>query len=520
MQALILCLSAAAGSAAAGDQPWLDAALPPSARAAALIAKMTPEEKLVLLQGASGPGIGNTAAIPRLGVPSIGLEDGPSGVADWQVNVTTWPSSMTMAASWDTALMGKYGAACGREQRGKGFQVMLGPGVNLARVPVGGRNFEYLGEDPSLASQMAAAEVRGIQSEGVVACAKHWADNNQEGPHHNGRLITSSVVSDRANFEMYYKPFEAAVEAGTGSVMCSYNLVNGTYSCENKHTLTGHLKNKLNFSGWVVSDWGADHGSVASLNAGMDQTMSGGFNNATTKSILAGAVPAARVDDALRRILTPLFSVGVFDRKDYGNKNSDVRTKAHNDLNLEFATASTVLLKNEGGILPLGPTFARGGKLAKVGVVGDDQNVKGGGSGSVWSTHIVTPTEGLISRFMKGSGSGNVAAADSEAVAAAAAAALPKECQEGVSWQDRSIQGYDLGPPPYPGHPTANASSCCALCSVTPGCAYWSWNPGSPGTCFPKSEKATGHFSSKVGDPSLWCVAAIGPSLFAACLSL
>ena len=117
-------------------------------------------------------------------------------------------------------------------------------------------------QDPCLASKLAAAEVRGIQSEGVVACTKHWADNNQEGPGHNGRLVTSSVVSDRANFELYYQPFEAAIRAGSGSVMCSYNLINGTYSCENQRTLTDHLKRKLNFSGWVVSDWGADHGSV------------------------------------------------------------------------------------------------------------------------------------------------------------------------------------------------------------------------------------------------------------------
>ena len=221
-----LSLLVAVGTASAAPaQPWLDRTLPPSQRAAMLIAAMTPKEKLVLLQGASGPGIGNTAAIERLGVPEIHLEDGPNGVADWQVNVTTWPSSMTMAASWDVDLLRQYGAACGAEQRGKGMQVMLGPGVNLARVPVGGRNFEYMGEDPHLASVLAAAETVGIQSEGVVACAKHWVDNNQEGPGHNGRLSTSSVVSDRTNFELYYQPFEAAIKAGVGSAMCSYNLV-------------------------------------------------------------------------------------------------------------------------------------------------------------------------------------------------------------------------------------------------------------------------------------------------------
>ena len=483
--------------------PWLDPTQPPAARAAALIAQMSPTEKLVLLQGASGSGIGNTAPIPRLKVPSIGLEDGPNGVADWCTDVTTWPSSMTMAASFDTALMKKYGAALGSEQRGKGFQVMLGPGVNLARVPAGGRNFEYLGEDPCLAGKMAAAEVRGIQSEGVVACAKHWADNNQEGPHHNGRLITSSVVSDRTNFELYYAPFEAAIAAGAGSVMCSYNLINGTYSCENAHTLTGHLKGKLNFTGWVVSDWGADHGSVDSLNAGMDQTMSSGFTSAVTKEILAGAVPPARIDDALTRILTPLFKVGVFDRSDYGNKTNDVRSKAHDELNVQFAISTTVLLKNEDGLLPL-DVSKPSASLKKIGVVGDDNNVKGGGSGSVWSTHIVTPTEGLIARLSNGPHS-RFNVNNPSAVAAGSSAAPPTtECTADTSsWKDRSIQGYDLGPPPYHGHKTANASACCALCSVTPGCGFWSWNPpestsaakGNPGTCYPKSSAAKGHYS-------------------------
>ena len=146
------------------QRPWLEPTKPPSARVAALIAAMTPKEKLVLLQGGLGPGTGNTEAISRFGVPHIALEDGPNGVADWCTEVTTWPSSMTMAASWDPALMQKYGAALGSEQRGKGFQVMLGPGVNLARVPVGGRNFEYLGEDPCLASKMVAAEKRVVFS--------------------------------------------------------------------------------------------------------------------------------------------------------------------------------------------------------------------------------------------------------------------------------------------------------------------------------------------------------------------
>ena len=339
-----------------------------------------------------------------------------------------------------------------------------------------------------------------------MACAKHWVDNNQEGPGHNGRLSTSSVVSDRANFEMYYRPYEAAIEAGVGSVMCSCasappclfqlcdltclcaadNLVNGTYSCENPRSLTEHLKGALNFSGFVVSDWGADHGSVASLNAGMDMTQGGGFNAATETAILGGAVPQSRIDDAVTRILTQYFQVGVFDRKDYGvacddrqpGCTNDVRSAAHDALNLKFAIGSTVLLKNEGGVLPLSA-----GKKMKLGVVGDANNVKGGGSGSVWSTHIVTPAEGIITRLKDGPHPMFGAVARSQGDSA--------QCAD--YHHDASIQGHDLGPPPYPGHKTSTAAACCALCAKTPGCAFWSWNPGSPGSCFPKAASAAGH---------------------------
>ena len=215
---LLLTATAAATEAADATLPWMDASAPPEARAAALVAAMNRTEKLVLLQGAAGPAIGNTAPIERLGVPALRLEDGPNGVADWQQDVTAFPSSLTAVASWDVALVAEYAQAQAVEQRGKGMHVMLGPGVNLARVPQGGRNFEYMGEDPVLASRMVAAVVRAAQAEGVVACAKHWVNNNHEGPLHNGRLSTSSVVSERTNYELYYAPFEAAVQAGVGSV--------------------------------------------------------------------------------------------------------------------------------------------------------------------------------------------------------------------------------------------------------------------------------------------------------------
>lgn len=183
---------------------------------------MNTTEKVNMLQGAHGQAgqhnwaTGNNNGCPRLRIPQLHLEDGPNGVADNVGEVTTFPSSLTVAASWDRELLHRYGAAVGREQRGKGMNVMLGPGVNLARVPQGGRNFEYLGEDPVLTSELSESEVNGLQAEGVLGCAKHFIDNNQEGPGHNGRVSQSATVGQRAQRELYYKALSGAIKAGVG----------------------------------------------------------------------------------------------------------------------------------------------------------------------------------------------------------------------------------------------------------------------------------------------------------------
>ena len=214
------------GSAAAVPVP---PAGPARWRASLVLGNMTQTEKLILVHGSPGGYVGNVPAIPRLGIPAINLEDGPQGVADGVTGVTAWPFLLTVAATWNTTAMRVYGAAMGAEQRGKGTNVMLGPGVCLTRVPTGGRNMEYLGEDPhlsyvevvqrhccfsgdlancshldmhSIRYHMARANVEGIQSEGVVACAKHFLDNNQEGPAHNGRLKLSAEVPERAQHEL------------------------------------------------------------------------------------------------------------------------------------------------------------------------------------------------------------------------------------------------------------------------------------------------------------------------------
>lgn len=354
--------------------------------------------------------IGNVPAIPRLGLPAQNLEDGPQGVADHVTNVTGWPSTLTVTSAWNISAMREFGAALGAEQRNKGTNVMLGPGVCLARVPMGGRNMEYMGEDPHLAYHMAGAMVRGVQSEGVVACTKHYVDNAQEGPGHNGRLSVSENVGERAQHELYLQPFAGAVDAGTGAIMCSYNLINGTYACENAHTL-GLLKNGsgastvgsgLGFEGWVMSDWGGTHSTVSSALAGLDQEMSGSdyFGAALGNAISQGQVPQARLDDMVRRILTALFRVGAMDRKDYGNLTSNVRSHEHDALARNLAAESTVLLRNENGALPLNIAALKGHSIA---VIGDENTVAGSGSGGVVGYTVKTPSHALTAR-LRGTG--------------------------------------------------------------------------------------------------------------------
>eukprot|EP00051_Salpingoeca_urceolata_P011457 m.142055 g.142055 ORF g.142055 m.142055 type:complete len:718 (-) comp17130_c0_seq1:58-2211(-) len=369
----------------------------PASRAAAVLAKMTREERFSMVHGtgSTSPYVGNVPAIPRLGVPALALEDGPQGIADGVTGGTCFPSVMAVASTWNATSSFAFGAALGEEQRRKGTNVMLGPGVCIARVPTGGRNFEYLSEDPVHAKVLGKAMVQGIQSQGVIACPKHFVANNQEGPGHNGRLVANAIVSERALRELYYPPFEgAAVEARAGSVMCSYNLINGAYACENNATLHA-LKDDLGYRGWVVTDWGSVTSPVASALAGLDQQMSGAsaFGLPLQAAVAAGKVPQSRVDDMVLRMLTAMFDVGLFDRHDYGNLTNVVTSPAHRQLALALADESAVLLRNRKQLLPLA---AKPG--LRVAVLGDANTVHGAGSGAVIPADVVTPLEGIARR--------------------------------------------------------------------------------------------------------------------------
>jgi beta-glucosidase len=290
-------------------------------RAKALAGQMTLKEKIAMLHGKKGTYIGNIPGNERLGIPPVYMNDGPQGFRTTPTtgppgSTTAWPSALTAAASWDTNLVYRWAAAVGVEFKGKGADIDLAPGMNLARVPRNGRNFEYCGEDPILCAQVASAIVRGIQDQGVMATAKHWVNNEQE----TNRKSSSSDVDERTRYELYYPPFAACIEAGVLTVMCAYNRVNRVGACENSETINGDLKSMLEFDGWVMSDWLADHHSTstdAMLNAGLDTEMPQGIyfsEKMILKALDEGNITEDTITRAVERALTAMYAIGMFDQ--------------------------------------------------------------------------------------------------------------------------------------------------------------------------------------------------------------
>jgi beta-glucosidase len=388
----ILLLGIATGEA----QPWLDASLSPADRASMLVSNMTTHQKVQLLSGtllAKGY-VGLVPGIPELGIPDIRMNDGPQGfrAMGHPGTSTAWPSGLTMAASWNVDNVRHWGAAMGEEFYNKGAHVLLGPGLCVARVPRNGRNFEYLsGEDPFLGYTLAKPAVEGMQSEGVVANAKHWVNNNQE----TDRGSVNEVVDERTQFEIYYPPFEGAIEAGVGSVMCSYNKIRGKYACENPETLQQDLKERLGFKGWVMSDWGATHSP--SINEGLDQQMPAGLSMSwELKALIAlGRVKIDKVDDSVQRILQPLIKAGILDHPNTNTLQNNVTGPASRVLAQRLAAESMVLLQNKDQLLPLrqGLTVAIAGREAV------SPTVHGGGSGAVEPAAVSTPLGALEARL-------------------------------------------------------------------------------------------------------------------------
>ena len=430
----LLAAAAAAGPAAAARLPG------PGRRPGAeeLVARMTLEEKLSLLGGwLADPNhpyprnyTGQTAGVPRLGIAPIVLNDGPQGFntgghlyarlpaeperktgseADPDLprdrrlspagSSTAWPCALAVASTFDVGLARRWGEAMAAEFRGKGADALLGPGVNVLRVPWNGRSFEYLsGEDPFLGRSMAGAVVAGIEHGGVIATVKHYIGNTQE----RKRLTVDEVIDDQTLREVYLVPFQAAVAAGAGSVMCAYNRINGPWSCGSNATLSALLRAEVGFQGFVMSDWGATH-ATAALSAGLDMEMPhAAYYNVTNvrAALAAGTVTLGQIDASARRVLGTVMAKREA-REAFteppGAVDANVTSAAHSQLARELAAAACVLLENRAvgphrrPVLPLAPD-------ARIGVFGAravDSIAIGEGSGAVAPPYVISYFDGI-----------------------------------------------------------------------------------------------------------------------------
>lgn len=353
-----------------------------------LLSQMTLEEKVAMCRG---NGDYATNALPRLGLPPLFTNDGPQGYRQLEGKPTTWfPTGIALASTWNPQLAMQEGAAIGSEAKSGGVGVILGPAINMIRIPLGGRSFEYMSEDPFLAGQMAAGYIQGVQSQGICACVKHFAANSEEIQ----RGSVDARMDERTLREIYLPAFETAVKKGKPwVVMAAYNKVNGQYCTENAHLLTDILKNEWGFRGFVMSDDGATHSTVPAALAGLDWEIPGGpdsfFGNALLDAVKAGKVPERVVDDKVRRILRGYIESGYFKNPHGG----EVNAPAHQQLTRKIADEAIVLLKNRGNLLPLNER-----RIKSIAVIGPNADAKfgpGGGSSEIHPPFEITTLAGL-----------------------------------------------------------------------------------------------------------------------------
>ncbi len=379
------------------DPTFRNPQLPLEERVSSLLSELTREEKLSLCAGRN---FWETKAVPRLELRPFRMSDGPRGVAFHSARRrgTSFPSGIALGASWDPGLAERVGQALGAETRAAGCQMILGPAVNICRTPLGGRTFEYFTEDPHLNRCLTVPYIRGVQSEGVAACIKHYAANNQE----THRMRNSSRVSERALREIYLPAFEAAVREGdVWSVMAAYNAVNGVAACENRELLWDRLREEWGFRGFVVSDWFAvrrTRSAEACLEAGLSLEMPGRGSRmregALRRADAAGRIDEKLLDRGLRGLLRVMFLTGHIDART-PERRRRISTPAHRELAREAAEAGLTLLKNEDALLPLDPS-----KPLKLAVLGPKARARNclplwGGSSGVWPPEEVTPLRGL-----------------------------------------------------------------------------------------------------------------------------
>ncbi len=370
-----------------------------------LISQMTLKEKISMLHGDSKF---TNAGVERLGVPEWTLSDGPHGIreeikphswepAGWTTDSATYfPTGTALAATWNPELANKMGIALGEEARARKKDVLLGPGINILQTPLCGRNFEYMGEDPCLISAMAVQYIKGVQSQDVAACLKHYALNNQE----HERFKINVEVDERTLREIYLPAFKAAVkDGGVLTIMGAYNKIRGEYACENSYLLNTILKGEWGFEGVVLSDWDATHSTVESANAGLDLEMGTVvdeykdyyFANALLEAVENGTVAETVVDDKVRRILRVMFQTRMIGSEN--RKTGSFNTVEHQTLTQKIAEEAIVLLKNEHNLLPLDKS-----NIKSIAVIGDNATRKhaaGGLSSGIKALYEVTPLEGL-----------------------------------------------------------------------------------------------------------------------------
>ena len=418
---LVLALVAGPPAGIAATQcgnagPWCNSSLSPDRRAQLLLDVLSESQKISLLAGTPGAGVdgasghtGYSAGVPGL-VPPVNFTDGTNGIR--QGSATALPDELAVAASFDPSLARLDGEVLGNEAKLKGNDVIYAPTLTVMRTPLAGRTFQGIGEDPLLGGTIGVGLIDGIQSQGVIANANIFVANNQEGQDPTGksglpgsplggatigaRYTIDAHVDQRTLREIYLPPFEAAVQrAHVGTVMCAYNLVNGTHNCENSPLLNGILKGDWGFKGFVLSDYGAAHNTVASLNGGLDFEPWPGTTyspSAVAAAVDSGQVSRATLDDHVFRYLRTLFAFGVFDRSAYTDDESAINKRAHAADAQTIEDGAITLLENRGSILPLSTRRVR-----SIAVIGREADafLTGGGSSSVTPYSYVTPLRGI-----------------------------------------------------------------------------------------------------------------------------
>ncbi|MFT2009958.1 glycoside hydrolase family 3 C-terminal domain-containing protein [Pontibacter sp. 13R65] len=406
--AAVMATSSCSTSDKAQDMQNKPSVMAYEAQIDSLISLMTLEEKVNMLHGVSSF---TSGGVERLGIPELTMSDGPHGVRpehgrDWSLDnagndsSTYLPTGIALAATWNPELGYEYGAVLGNEAKARGKDVILGPGINIMRTPLNGRNFEYLSEDPHLVSRMVVGYIKGVQDQGIAACVKHFAANNQEIK----RAEVNVEMSERALRELYLPGFKAAVEeAGVLTVMGAYNKFRGQYATHNEYLVNNILKGEWGFKGLVISDWGAVHNTMEAAKYGNDIEMGTDLlqmpNIDYSKFLMAdtlvslvksGQVDEALIDEKVRRILRVMFSTNMINSS---RTEGALSTKAHQQTALKVAEEAIVLLKNKDNLLPLSKSGVK--SIAVIGANATRKQGMGGGSSQVRSPYEVTPLEGI-----------------------------------------------------------------------------------------------------------------------------